>query len=91
MVFLALSHLGGVPAVDIRMVWRDIMADPTFNLAVLDIKQIRVSNSGRLDAVIGMKLPGSDIQLHLAPAVLAKLELMLARVNIEQAKFLSGQ
>jgi hypothetical protein len=67
------------------------MADPTFNLAVLDIKQIRVSNSGRLEAVIGMKLPGSDIQLHLTPTVLAKLELMLTRASIEQAKFQSAQ
>jgi hypothetical protein len=91
MLLLAVSRLGDALALDTHTAWMDIMADPTFNLAVLDIKQIRVSNSGRLDAVIGMKLPGSDIQLHLAPTVLAKLELMLERASIEQAKFRSAQ
>lgn len=67
------------------------MANPKINLAVLDINQIRVSNNGRLDAVIGMKLLGSDVQLHLRPDVLAKLELMLARAHLEQAKFHSAQ
>ncbi|HEV7258643.1 MAG TPA: hypothetical protein VGN82_12760 [Bosea sp. (in: a-proteobacteria)] len=67
------------------------MADPTISLAVLDINQIRVSNSGRLEAVIAMKLPGSHVQLHLPPVVLAKLESMLARASLEQAKFQSSQ
>ena len=67
------------------------MADPTINLAVLDINQIRVSNSGRLEAIIGMKLPGSHVQLHIPPAVLAKLELMLVRASLEQAKFQPAQ
>ncbi|SEF95825.1 hypothetical protein [Bosea lathyri] len=56
-------------------------------VAVLDVRQITVSGDGLVEAEIGLELEGStNLDLRLAPVVLAKLEAMLAKASVEQAK-----
>ncbi|PZN97805.1 MAG: hypothetical protein DCF30_15670 [Hyphomicrobiales bacterium] len=57
------------------------------DITALDVKQVTVSADGVDGALIELQIDGqADIRVRLAPAVLAKLEAMLAAAAIEQAK-----
>jgi hypothetical protein len=59
----------------------------TIATTVLKVKHVTVSADGTAPATIGLEVEGGhDLQLHLAPDVLAALEAMLAKASVEQAK-----
>ncbi len=65
---------------------------PMLDLDVVDVLQIQVSADPADGAMITIKTAGDqDINLHLPPQALAKLEAFLSKATIEQAKYQSIQ
>jgi hypothetical protein len=61
-------------------------------VAVLDVRQITVSGDGMVGAEISLALEGNtDLELRLSPLVLAKLEALLMKASVQQAKYQSVQ
>jgi hypothetical protein len=61
-------------------------------VAVLDVRQITVSGLGMVAAEISLALEGNtDLELRLSPLVLAKLEALLMKASVQQAKYQSVQ
>lgn len=60
---------------------------PTVAAVVLGVKHVTVGADVNMPAVIALQIEGEhDLQLHMAPEILAALEAMLARASAEQAK-----
>ncbi|AMJ59354.1 hypothetical protein [Bosea sp. PAMC 26642] len=55
--------------------------------AVLKVKHVTVSADNSISAAIGFELEGGhDLELHLAPEIMAVLEAMIMAASTEQAK-----
>jgi hypothetical protein len=59
----------------------------TIVASVLKVKHVTVSADNSIAAAIGFELEGGhDLELHLAPEIMAALEAMMVAASTEQAK-----
>jgi hypothetical protein len=60
---------------------------PIVVAAVLKVKHVTVSADNSIAAAIAFELEGGhDLELHLAPEIMATLEAMMVAASAEQAK-----
>lgn len=63
------------------------MAPPKIDVEVVDIRQVEVTADAASETVVTIEVVGGQLlDLYLGPQASAKLEALLSRASLEQAK-----